>query len=130
MPLGPESAAQRRAEREERLLAALGDTAARAYAAVSRSMAAFEAGMDLEGYWYLSILGVDPAHQGRRIGARLLQPVLDEADARGAHSFLTTFSPGNIRFYESLGFERAAEHAEPVTGASFSLLIRPAGVPE
>lgn len=126
LPLNAQAVEQRRAERTAALENALGARAAETYAAMDRSIAEREAKVDLEGLWYLSILGVDPSLQGRGLGARLLRPVLDEADAAGRASFLTTFSPGNIRFYEGLGFECRAVFPEPVTGADVSVLIRPA----
>ncbi|MEJ5223720.1 MAG: GNAT family N-acetyltransferase [Anaerolineales bacterium] len=37
-------------------------------------------------HWYLVVLGVEPAHQGRGLGRALLQPVLARADAGGTRS--------------------------------------------
>lgn len=80
------------------------------------------------GAWYLSILGVSPAAQGRGIGARLLAPTLAEADAAGAPCFLETFTPPSVGFYERLGFCSAAAHHEPVSGAQYLIMCRPPSV--
>ena len=126
LPLDAEAAEQRHAERGAALKVALGAQASETYARMARSISKREAEFDLGDFWYLSILGVDPGQQGRGLGAQLLRPVLDEADAAGRTSFLTTFSPGNIKFYEGLGYQCRAVFPEPVTGAEFSVLIRPA----
>ena len=76
--------------------------------------------------WYLSILGISPAAQGRGLGARLLAPTLAEADAAGVPCFLETFTPRSVAFYERLGFRGAAEHLEPVTNSAYLIMCRPA----
>lgn len=77
------------------------------------------------GAWYLSILGVSPAAQGRGLGARLLAPTLAEADVADVPCFLETFTPRSVGFYERLGFRSAAEHLEPVTGSAYAIMCRP-----
>lgn len=76
------------------------------------------------GAWYLSILGIAPAAQGRGHGAKLLAPTLAEADAAGVPCFLETFTPPSVGFYERLGFRAAATHHEPVTGADYLIMCR------
>ena len=60
-------------------------------------------------HWYLWVIGVEPAHQGRGIGSRLLQPVLAQASAEGTACYLDTSTEGAVRFYEKHGF-RVMEH--------------------
>ncbi len=74
--------------------------------------------------WYLTIIAVHPAAQGRGIGARLLRPTLAEASRAGAYAFLETFTPRNLLFYEHAGFVRVAEFLEPTTGARYALMGR------
>jgi GNAT superfamily N-acetyltransferase len=74
--------------------------------------------------WYLSILGVDPAVQGRGAGARLLAATLAEADAAGAVTWLETFTTRGARFYQRVGFRLVAWHDEPVTGTPYAVLRR------
>jgi ribosomal protein S18 acetylase RimI-like enzyme len=55
-------------------------------------------------HWYLMAVGVDPDHQGKGLGSRVLQPVLNEAD-RGNHPcYLETMTVKNVDFYERHGF--------------------------
>lgn len=57
-----------------------------------------------EGVWGLSLLGVDPDWQGRRIGSRVLEPALRYADgARGAIIVASTH-PAAMRAYATAGF--------------------------
>jgi GNAT superfamily N-acetyltransferase len=74
--------------------------------------------------WYLTIVGVHPAAQGRGIGARLLRPTLAEASKAGAYAFLETFSPRSLVFYEHVGFVPVAEFIEPTTAAQYVLMRR------
>lgn len=83
-----------------------------------------------EGAWYLSILGVHPAAQGRGIGAKLLAPTLAEADAAGAYSFLETFTPRSVEFYRRVGFVRVADIFEPTTGSRYVIMGREPRSPE
>ncbi|MBB6562313.1 GNAT superfamily N-acetyltransferase [Acidovorax soli] len=83
-------------------------------------------GAELQGAWYLSILGIDPAAQGQGLGARLLAPALASADEAGVACYLETFSPRNERFYARMGFSALASHLEPVTGAHYTIMLRTA----
>jgi GNAT superfamily N-acetyltransferase len=74
--------------------------------------------------WYLSIIAVDPSLQGRGLGQQLLAPTLDEADAKGAISYLETFGPRSVPFYERLGFRTVARFEEPTTAAEYAIMVR------
>ncbi len=56
-------------------------------------------------YWYLEVVGVDPAARGLGIGTSLLEPVLALADGAGQPCYLETMTERNVAWYESLGFE-------------------------
>jgi GNAT superfamily N-acetyltransferase len=127
LPMDAPTAAERLTWKHARLQDAMGDACLDCFKAIEASMEQEEAKLDLGGMWYLSILGVDPDMQGRRVGGGLLASVLEEADALGAASYLTTFTPRNIRFYERAGYRSAGNFAEPVTGSAFTVLVRPAG---
>ena len=66
-----------------------------------------------EPHWYLFLLGTDPVVQGRGVGGRLVQPVLDRCDAEGLPAYLETQKESNLAFYGRLGFEvgQKLEHA-------------------
>jgi GNAT superfamily N-acetyltransferase len=57
------------------------------------------------GHWYLPIIGVAPAWQGRGFGAALLLPMLGRCDAAGLPAYLEASSPRNRALYERHGFE-------------------------
>lgn len=80
-------------------------------------------------YWYLWVLGVDPPHQGRGVGGRLIQPVLKEADATGTACYLETENPRNLAFYGKHGFRVAGEARVERLGLSTWSLIREPGSP-
>lgn len=68
-----------------------------------------------EPHHYLSILGVDPDHQGQGIGGALLRPMLQRADHEGAVCYLETTRPQNVPFYERHGFVAGTKrHAESI----------------
>jgi ribosomal protein S18 acetylase RimI-like enzyme len=58
-----------------------------------------------EPHWYLPILGIDPAHQGKGLGGRLLAHQLAICDRDGALAYLESSNPRNIGLYERHGFE-------------------------
>jgi GNAT superfamily N-acetyltransferase len=76
------------------------------------------------GTWYLSILGVHPAHQGTGAGRALLAPTLDELDAIGAASYLETFTHPAVRFYQKLGYRIVGEATEPTLRESYWVMRR------
>jgi len=80
-----------------------------------------------EHYWYMWVLGVDPARQGSGIGSRLLRPVLEKADAGGTACFLETENEENLGFYEAQGFRVVAGGKIPGYDASTWSMIRPPG---
>jgi len=56
-------------------------------------------------HWYLSIIGVDPAYQGKGYGSKLLKMKLAEIDEQKLPCYLHTENEKNIHFYEQFGFE-------------------------
>lgn len=57
-----------------------------------------------EPHWYLPIIVVDPAHQGKGIGASLMEDGLALCDERHLVSYLEASSPRNARLYERYGY--------------------------
>ncbi len=55
--------------------------------------------------WYLPVIGVDPIHQGRGLGATLLKHTLREVDAAGLPAYLESSNLRNVPLYERHGFE-------------------------
>jgi ribosomal protein S18 acetylase RimI-like enzyme len=58
-----------------------------------------------EPCWYLPLIGVDPCHQGRGLGALLMKHALAKCDAAGLPAYLESSNPANISLYERHGFE-------------------------
>lgn len=69
---------------------------------VFEQMARFHPG---EPHWYLPMIGVDPARQGRGIGDRLLAHGLARCDADGLPAYLESSNPRNLSLYRRHGFE-------------------------
>jgi ribosomal protein S18 acetylase RimI-like enzyme len=55
--------------------------------------------------WYLPLIGVDPGHQGRGLGAQLMKYALARCDEAGLPAYLESSNPANISLYERFGFE-------------------------
>ena len=60
-------------------------------------------------HWYLMFVGVEPRRQGSGVGASLLSPVLEQADADGTLCYLETPFAQTHRFYKQLGFQITSE---------------------
>ena len=74
--------------------------------------------------WYLSILGVLPAFQGQGLGAGLVETALETTDGLGVPTYLETFTPRTIKFYNRLGYDAVTSFHEPTTRAEYWLMIR------
>jgi GNAT superfamily N-acetyltransferase len=107
------------------LATALGATGADAYWRMIDFMRPRALAAVPESAWYLSIVGVTPSVQGQGIGTRLIEPTLGEADDAGVDCYLETFDGRNPGFYLRLGFLAVGSHAEPVTGATYTIMRRP-----
>jgi GNAT superfamily N-acetyltransferase len=108
----------------EFLAEALGATGGDAYRRIIDFMRPRALAAVAESAWYLSIVGVAPSAQSQGIGRRLLEPTLAEADDAGVECYLETFDGRNLNFYQRLGFSAAGSHAEPVTGATYTIMRR------
>lgn len=60
---------------------------------------------------YLFSIGVRPSAQGKGLGRKLIQPVLDACDRKGVPAYLENSNPANTGFYISCGF---APMGEPI----------------
>jgi len=62
-----------------------------------------------EPHWYLAVIGVDAAHQGKGFGGQLMAPALERCDADGVIAYLESSNPANISLYERHGFRVLGE---------------------
>jgi hypothetical protein len=58
-----------------------------------------------EPHWYLSVLSIEPASQGKGHGSALIAPGLERADRQGVGVWLETQAEKNLPFYHRFGFE-------------------------
>ena len=62
-----------------------------------------------EAHWYLPLIAVDPAYQGRGLGSALLSHATAIADEAGLPAYLEATNLNNRRLYERHGFEVVGE---------------------
>jgi ribosomal protein S18 acetylase RimI-like enzyme len=58
-----------------------------------------------EPHWYLPLIGVDPAHQGKGLGDALMTHALQRCDRDHLPAYLESTNPRNITLYRRHGFE-------------------------
>ncbi|CAN5703404.1 GNAT family N-acetyltransferase [soil metagenome] len=82
-------------------------------------------------YWYLEVIGVDPAAQGMGIGARLLKHGIALADEAGQACYLETMTERNVAWYEEFGFEARKSEVSFVPNGppNWTMLRRPSRSP-
>jgi len=69
---------------------------------IMQQMASFH---PAEPHWYLPLIGIDPAQQGRGVGGALLAHATEIFDRDGVAAYLESSNPRNIPLYERHGFE-------------------------
>lgn len=79
-------------------------TSAEARAELLVVYAAFDHAHPPEPHWFLPLMGVDPLHFGKGIGAALMTRGLGICDRDGSLAYLEANKPGNVPFYERFGF--------------------------
>ncbi|MDQ8726613.1 N-acetyltransferase [Bradyrhizobium sp. LHD-71] len=62
-----------------------------------------------EPHWYLPLIGVDPAQQGKGFGDALMSYALERCDRDRAPAYLESSNPRNIPLYRRHGFEPLGE---------------------
>ncbi len=62
-------------------------------------------------HWYLSLICVDPKHQGKGYGGTLLKSMLTRIDSERLPCYVETTNDRNVSFYEHHGF-RVVETSE------------------
>ncbi len=77
-----------------------------------------------EPHWYLPVVGVSTAWQGRGFGSALLRPVLERCDGEGVPAYLEASTPRNRALYERNGFEVVEECRYVADGPPMWLMWR------
>lgn len=78
-------------------------------------------------HWYLQLLGVEPAYQGRGYASTLLRPMLERIDREGLPCYLETQTEKNVPLYEHLGFRVVEEGIVPGSAVRSWAMVREAG---
>jgi ribosomal protein S18 acetylase RimI-like enzyme len=68
-----------------------------------------------EPHWFLSVIGVEPEHQGKGCAGRLIRPMLARLDEAGLPCYLDTLDEKNLSVYRHFGFEVIEEAIIPGT---------------
>jgi GNAT superfamily N-acetyltransferase len=105
--------------------AAVGDEAFGRFAGVMEFLEPFHKRDAPSAHWYLAVIGVDPAMQGRGIGKSLIEPIVKKADGAGLPCYLETAQPKNVPFYQHLGFDVIVDTIDPVSGLQLWTFLRP-----
>jgi ribosomal protein S18 acetylase RimI-like enzyme len=75
-------------------------------------------------HWYLWAIGVNPTHQGKGVGGKLLTPILSLSSHDGTPCYLETHNEKNIQFYEKHGFKIVNEGKIPKHGLRVWAMLR------
>jgi ribosomal protein S18 acetylase RimI-like enzyme len=75
-------------------------------------------------HWLLLFLGVEPSQQGKGLGATLMQPILDRADAEGLPCYLESTNERNLTFYKRHGFKVSTQGQVPKDGPQIWFMLR------
>jgi GNAT superfamily N-acetyltransferase len=78
-----------------------------------------------EPCWYLPLIGVDPAHQGRGCGSALMRYALAQCDRDGVPAYLESSNPRNLSLYLRHGFEAIGEIQVGSSPTMVPMLRRP-----
>ncbi len=116
MTLLPPDSEARQAELDEAVRAALDALAPDGGERYRRMWSWIAETMPPERNWLLDQLAVEPAAQGRGIGAALLRFAIERARADGLPLFLETGSARNVALYERFGFRVMVEGDVPGGG--------------
>jgi GNAT superfamily N-acetyltransferase len=75
-------------------------------------------------HWYLQLLAVDPAFQGKGFSSRLVKPMLARADKEGLPCYLETQAAKNVTLYEHFGFRVGEEGLIPGSNVHSWAMVR------
>ena len=78
-------------------------------------------------HWYLYVLGVEPALQGKGYASNLMTTMLNRADRDGLSCYLDNTNEKNLPMYQHYGFKVIEEHKVPKTGVSLWAMWRESG---
>lgn len=74
--------------------------------------------------WNLTMITVDPLHQGKGYASMLIKPKLREIDKQNLPCFLETQNENNVSLYEHFGFELVGEIKVPNSNVGYYGMVR------
>ncbi|NBD36878.1 MAG: GNAT family N-acetyltransferase [Chloroflexi bacterium] len=80
-------------------------------------------------HMYLSVIGVDPAHQGQGHASALLRPMFARLDEEGLPCYLETHTIPNLEIYQHYGFEVREEATFPNSDTRYWGMVREPQMP-
>jgi ribosomal protein S18 acetylase RimI-like enzyme len=75
-------------------------------------------------HWYLAVLAVDPQHQGKGYGRKLLNEMLAQIDIEGLPCYVETEGEKNVAMYQRFGFQVIDKFTVPNTTDKLVALLR------
>lgn len=75
-------------------------------------------------HWYLGVLAVDPDHQGKGFGSKLLRGMLARIDEEVLPCYVETEGEKNVSMYEHFGFKVLEEYTVPGTKDTLVAMLR------
>ena len=75
-------------------------------------------------HWYLAVLAVDPQHQGKGYGSKLLNEMLSKIDEDGLPCYVETEGEKNVSMYQRFGFKVIDEFTVPNTTEKLVAMLR------
>ncbi len=124
VPLNKERQALKSKGKKIFLLNYMGESSLEKYSSIVDFMATKASPYIKNEFWYLSIVGILPQFQGQGLGRGLVSDILKKADLKNIPTYLETFVPRNMSFYNRLGFKAVESFHEPTTDADYWLMIR------
>jgi ribosomal protein S18 acetylase RimI-like enzyme len=75
-------------------------------------------------HWYLGVLAVDPLHQGKGYGSKLINVMLSRIDDEGLPCYVETEGEKNVSMYQHFGFKILDEFVVPNTTEKMVAMLR------
>lgn len=75
-------------------------------------------------HWYLYLIGVEPALQGKGYASKLVKAMLGRTDREGLACYLDNTNEKNLSMYQRYGFRVIEEYEIPRTGVSIWAMLK------
>lgn len=124
IPIDKSQSQLKKEQKQQFLKEQLGDKSLATYLSISAFMSKQTENLVPSNSWYLSILGLSPAYQGQGLGGSLIKEILAKTDHADIPTFLETFTPRNISFYQRLGYKSVGQFYEPTVKADYWVMLR------